>query len=42
MHIDGKTMLVESETGRVSGRPLTNHITALHRAPALPSPQPSC
>ena len=42
MHIDAKTMLVESETGRAGGQPLTNHITALPQPPALPSPQPTC
>jgi hypothetical protein len=42
VHVDSKTMLVESETGRVGGQPLTNRVTALRRPPALPSPQPSC
>ena len=42
MHIDSKTMLIQSETGRASGQPLTNRITALRRQPALPSPQPTC
>jgi hypothetical protein len=42
MHIDAKTMLIKSETGRVSGQPLANHINALRHTPALPSPQPPC
>ena len=42
MHIDSKTMLLRSETGRVSGQPLTNHISALRHQPALPSPHPIC
>jgi hypothetical protein len=42
MHIDAKTMLIESETGRVGGQPLTNHVTALRHSPTLPSPQPAC
>jgi hypothetical protein len=42
MHIDAKTMLLESETGRVGGRPLTNHVAALRRPPALPATRPTC
>ena len=42
MHIDSKTMLLRSETGRVSGQPLTNHISVLRHQPALPSPHPIC
>lgn len=42
MRINRKTMLLESETGRVSGQPLTNHIVALRRPPALASPKPTC
>jgi hypothetical protein len=42
LHVDAATLLVQRETGRVSGRQLTNTVEALAAGPALPSPQPLC
>lgn len=42
MHIDSKTMLIQSQTGHVSGQSLTEYVQALARQPALPSPKPTC
>jgi hypothetical protein len=42
MHIDAKTMLIENQTGRVSGQRLTELVLALTRQPSLPVPQPLC
>jgi hypothetical protein len=42
MHIDPKTHLIKSETGRAGGQPLINHIAALRQPSALPAPQPTC
>jgi hypothetical protein len=42
MHINATTMLVDSETVRLHGRTLTDHVQALTRQPRNSSPQPTC
>ena len=42
MTINATTMLVDSETVRVHGRALIDHVRALTRQPRLSRPQPTC
>jgi hypothetical protein len=42
MYINATTMLVDSETLRLHGRTLIDHVQALTRQPHLSKPQPTC
>jgi hypothetical protein len=42
MYINATTMLVDSETLRLHGRTLIDHVQALTRQPHLSRPQPTC
>jgi hypothetical protein len=42
LHINATTLLLDSETVRLHGRTLVDHVQALTRQPPLSAPQPPC